>query len=148
MNIVIEGCDGTGKSTLAKYLCERFNMYYWHESAPRTLEEYKMMLAPGGTVFDRFCLGQFVYNKPEERKMSEEELKILLNEVFPETNTILIYVDCETDKIFMRMVDRGEATKADFQQAEKWIKNIRGTYKGLLDKTGTKYVQFYGGFGL
>ena len=68
MNIVIEGCDGTGKSTIAKHLCEKLGLKYWHESQQRTFDEYKQMLeysnrwVTGGFVFDRFCFGQFVYN--------------------------------------------------------------------------------------
>ena len=148
MNIVIEGCDGTGKSTLAKHICDRFGLRYWHESQPRSYDEYVSMLSCGGTVFDRFCFGQFVYNRPEDRKLSEAELNKLLTEVFPATNTLLIYVDCSTEEIFNRMIARGEAQKKDAIEAEKWIKNIRGTYKEYLNKIGCPYVQVNGGFGL
>lgn len=148
MNIVIEGCDGTGKSTLAMHLCERLGLVYCHESMPRTYDEYVAMLSYGGVVFDRFCLGQFIYNRPEERKMTEEELRKLMKEVFPATKTLFIYVDCKTEEIFKRMLARGEAQQKDFLEAEKWIKNIRGTYKGYLNNIGVPYIQVDGGFGL
>lgn len=143
MNIVIEGCDGTGKSTLAKYLCNQLGLYYWHENAPRTLEEYKQMLAPGGTVFDRFCLGQFIYNSPEERKLSQEDLQELF-QYFKKSNTILLFVDAPTNVIIDRMLSRGEGTQELKYDMEKWIKNIRGAYRGLLKDVGAEYIEING----
>lgn len=144
MNIVIEGCDGTGKTTIAKFLAETFGLYYWHESAPRSFSEYCTMLNSGGVVFDRFCLGQFVYNKAEERKLGEEELKCLLNTVFKDTNTIMIYVDCATEIIINRLIERGEATDNDRAALTKWVKNIRGTYKSLLNRNADNYITIRG----
>ena len=144
MNIVIEGCDGTGKTTLAKFLAEIFGLYYWHESAPRSLEEYHTMLSSGGVIFDRFCLGQFVYNREEERKLSEDELKYLMSSIFKQTNTIMIYVDCATDVIINRLIERGEATDNDRLALTKWIKNIRGTYKSLLNRNAENYITIRG----
>lgn len=148
MNIVIEGCDGSGKSTLAQALCSQLGLYYWHESAPRSLEEYKQMLAPGGVVFDRFCFGQFVYNTPEQRKMTEEELSQLVNKVFKETHTLLIYVDCSTDTIIQRLIQRGEGSKEYRCDMEKWVKNIRGTYRSILRKSQAEYIEIDGGKGI
>lgn len=147
MNIVIEGCDGTGKTFLAKFLCKKLGMYYWHESAPRSLEEYKQMLAPGGIVFDRFCFGQFVYNTEEQRKLTIDQLCELCETVFPQTHTLVIYVDASTELIIDRLIARGEGTPADKAEMEKWIKNIRGTYRQLLREAGAEYIIIDGGKG-
>ena len=147
MNIIIEGCDGTGKTFLAKFLCEKLGMYYWHESAPRSLEEYKQMLAPGGIVFDRFCFGQFAYNTEEQRKLNIDQLRELCETVFPQTHTLVIYVDASTELIIDRLVARGEGTPADKAEMEKWIKNIRGTYRQLLREAGAEYIIIDGGKG-
>lgn len=147
MNIVIEGCDGTGKSTIAKHLAERFNFYYWHESQPRTFDEYCQMLGGAGTrgiVFDRFCFGQFVYNDPEERKLTPKELKKLVTEVFAQTGTILLYVDAKTDAIINRLIQRGEGDPKQTTEMENWIKNIRGTYKQVLRDAGAAYIEING----
>ena len=144
MNIVIEGCDGTGKSTIAKHLCERFGLQYWHESHPRNFEEYRHMLEYGGFVFDRFCFGQFVYNTEAERKMSLEELKVLLQEVFPATNTILLYVDAHTDTIIQRLLKRGEGTQEIIPEMTKYIKNIRGTYRSILNRSNAVFIEING----
>lgn len=144
MNIVIEGCDGTGKSTIAKHLCDRLDLQYWHESQPRTFDEYKQMLEYGGFVFDRFCFGQFVYNTPEQQKMSFEELKTLLRDVFPKTGTILLYVDAHTDTIIQRMLKRGEGDEKIIPEMIKYIKNIRGTYRSVLRRAEAPYIEING----
>lgn len=144
MNIVIEGCDGTGKSSIAKHLCERFNLYYWHESQPRTFEEYSQMLSSDGVLFDRFCFGQFVYNAPEEHKMTPEELKKLVTEVFPKTDTVLLYVEAKTDTIIKRLIQRGEGDPSQKSEMEKWVKNIRGTYRQVLRESGAAYIEING----
>lgn len=144
MNIIIEGCDGTGKSTIAKHLCERLGLQYWHESQPRTFDEYRQMLEYGGFVFDRFCFGQFVYNSPEQQKMSFEELKTLLRDVFPKTGTILLYVDAHTDTIIKRLIERGEGNEKIIPEMTKYIKNIRGTYRSVLRQAGVPYIEING----
>lgn len=144
MNIVIEGCDGTGKSSIAKHLCEKLGLQYWHESQPRTFDEYKQMLEYGGFVFDRFCFGQFVYNTENQRKMSFDELKTLVREVFPATETVFIYVDAHTDTIIKRLLQRGEGTEAIMHEMEKYIKNIRGTYRSVLRASEASYIEING----
>lgn len=144
MNIVIEGCDGTGKSTIAKHLCEILGLQYWHESQPRTFDEYKQMLEYGGFVFDRFCFGQFVYNTPEQQKMSFEELQTLLKDIFPTTGTILLYVDAHTDTIISRLLKRGEGNENIIPEMTKYIKNIRGSYRSVLNRAGAPYIEING----
>lgn len=144
MNIIIEGCDGTGKSTIAKHLCERFGLQYWHESHPRTFDEYKQMLEYGNFIFDRFCFGQFVYNPPEQQKLSLEELKILLRDIFPKTNTILLYVDASTDTIVSRLIKRGEGEEKLIPEMVKYIKNIRGSYRSIFRKSDAAYIEING----
>lgn len=145
MNVVIEGCDGSGKSFLAEFLCKKLGMYYWHESSPRSKTEYEQMLAPGGVVFDRFCFGQFIYNKEEERKLTIDELKELVRKTFKETHTILILVDAHTDVVFNRLLQRGDCERSQRYAVEKWIKNIRGAYKHLLRDVGAEYIEIDGG---
>ena len=144
MNIVIEGCDGSGKTAIANLLAKQLGLNYWHESAPRTYQEYCQMLEFGGTVFDRFCFGQFVYNQPDERKMTENELQMLIHEIFPKTNTLLIYVNCPTDVIIDRLIARGEGSTEVKYDMEKWVKNIRGTYKSILNTAKANYIELNG----
>jgi hypothetical protein len=70
MLIIIEGCDNTGKSTLAKHLMDVFSLQYVHCNKPQgktrkeILAEY-LSLYDGirfPTVVDRGHFGEFVYS--------------------------------------------------------------------------------------
>jgi thymidylate kinase len=72
-------------------------------------------------VFDRFCFGQFVYNDEKGRKITEQELETLVTQVFPQTNTLFIYVDLSTEEIIKRLIERGEGDLSVRTDMEKWI---------------------------
>ena len=76
--------------------------------------------------------------------MTPEELEKLVTEVFPQTNTILIYVDAKTDTIINRLIQRGEGNPRYLMEMEKWIKNIRGTYRQVLRESGAAYIEING----
>ena len=76
--ILVEGADGTGKTTLAGQLAEAFGAEYEHVGPPRRdmtafaeHVEYAFVLSEvyGQVVFDRFHLGTFAYGpifRPDE----------------------------------------------------------------------------------
>jgi len=68
--LILEGPDGGGKTTLAKWICTNANFDYKHEGPPPPgrdqLEYYKTVLydaleADHNTVFDRLFLGEHIY---------------------------------------------------------------------------------------
>ncbi len=68
--VLVEGGDGSGKTTLAEQLAEHFGAEYEHVGPPRTDMtifaehiEYAFVLAEeyGRVIFDRFHLGCFAY---------------------------------------------------------------------------------------
>lgn len=77
MIIVLEGCDGAGKSTLAEYLCSKYRLLYHHEGPPpahvEPLEHYAAQVETWrfrleakidgwqGVVFDRLAMGERIY---------------------------------------------------------------------------------------
>ena len=72
MIVIIEGCDGTGKTTLAKKIAKKFKLKYLHESAPpKPGYEYyaeKALTLPNNCVVDRFHLGECVYPRIKKGK--------------------------------------------------------------------------------
>lgn len=66
-HIIIEGPDGAGKTSLARWLCHKKNMQYHHEGPPpagiAVARHYAELLihATHPTVFDRLHLGEIIY---------------------------------------------------------------------------------------
>lgn len=66
--IVLEGPDGSGKTTLAKKLCEALYLQYMHltyikdqEELHKQFKEASDRMRNGGVVIDRFILSNYVY---------------------------------------------------------------------------------------
>lgn len=75
MLIVLEGCDGVGKSTLANNLATVMNAEVIHCSqyTPNNYEFFHNIIEASKTkniIADRFCYGQFVYQEEFERPLA------------------------------------------------------------------------------
>ena len=74
MLIILEGCDGVGKTTLAKQLSKLLDAKIIHCSSttPNTYEYFVSIIKAAETtniIADRFCYGQFVYQNEYDRPM-------------------------------------------------------------------------------
>lgn len=116
MIIILEACDGQGKTTLAKQLCIDFKAKFIHTSAPKTknaYSEYIEMLKnidiSKNYVFDRAFHGELVYGPVFRNKstVSLKQLKFLEN-IVKKHGVFCIY--CWTDIENTRSVfaNRGE----------------------------------------
>ena len=117
MLIVLEGCDGTGKTTLAKLLQTCYNMEYIHCTAetPNNYEFFADIIkrsANTDIVCDRFFWGQFVYQKEEERHLTKDELFSLyaLMNTASKRNRIIL-VEASPFAVQSRLNSRNETTK-------------------------------------
>ena len=138
MKIIIEGCDGSGKSTLARRLASIFNAKIEHDSTPCPYSNYMQRLKQSGNViFDRFFLGQFVYNPFEERQMGTHELVELIDYCHKQDDIIMIYMNTDTDVILQRLQGRSEKekirdkeiiSKLGFQSLEDFVTTIKERY--------------------
>jgi thymidylate kinase len=63
MKIILEGCDGTGKTTLAKKLQDHYGIDYVHvkRADPSTYEFYSQTLLKTDVIWDRHFIGEMIY---------------------------------------------------------------------------------------
>ena len=141
MKVIIEGCDGVGKTTLATYMANALNGRVEHDSEPKTYDEYMERLNQKGIViFDRFFLGQFIYNKQEERKMTRQQLYALINYCSARKDILLLYLDMDTNKLLERLTSRSKKEQEkDIQMFQRMgLKN----FKEYIDITKLRYEKY------
>lgn len=63
MRIIIEGCDGTGKTTLAKILADKYNLDICHCTSedPSDYDFYLNSIRKNNVVWDRHTIGELIY---------------------------------------------------------------------------------------
>jgi len=113
MKIVIEGADGTGKTTLAEFISNKFNAKIIH-STSTTKNDFKyhmeLLQDNNDVVFDRFHLGEFIYSDIFNRKckMTPEEL-FQIQEYLKENDIdLIILVADDFNFLLNRLNIRGE----------------------------------------
>lgn len=117
MLVVLEGCDGTGKSTLAGFLAQLLNAEVVHctSKTPNDFNFFNSILAAArkkNIIADRFCYGQFVYQQPNERRLSEANLRVLELSML-HAGAKVIHVTAPEDVVMARLAARGETTPVD-----------------------------------
>lgn len=130
MLIILEGCDATGKTTLANLLARTMNGTVIHCTAdtPNTIEFFSEIAYASRTqtiIADRFCYGQFVYQDEDSRPITSTWKRNILREESDMEDTSwdalwylesrlleydvkLIYTYADPRTIADRMVYRGE----------------------------------------
>lgn len=82
MKIIIEGCDGTGKTTLAKILANEYGLDYCHCTAsdPGDYDFYLNTARKDNIVWDRHTIGELIYPKVFNRsaQISPEDARLAL----------------------------------------------------------------------
>lgn len=114
MLVVLEGCDGTGKTTLAKFLSKLLNADIIHCTAetPNDYDFFDGIISAAMTrniIADRFCYGQFVYQKEEERHITREELHRLETRMLDADGKVVLVTATE-ELVMRRLAARGETT--------------------------------------
>lgn len=132
MLIVLEGCDGSGKTTIANKLSMMLGAEIIHctTDTPNTVWFFRDIIELAQTrniIADRFCYGQFVYQNPEERHLNEQDL-YHLELTMLNTGARVLYVDCDEPILKKRLGDRGEVTM-------KPIRDIRMEYEKVFSKS-------------
>lgn len=120
MLVVLEGCDGVGKSTIARSLSKVLDARIVH-CTTKTPNDYKFFQGiidasrVQNIIADRFCYGQFVYQSPNERKLSWEELTQLELEMIS-AGAKVIHVTAPVEEVKKRLMLRGEVTTLPLEE--------------------------------
>lgn len=76
MLIILEGCDGVGKTTLANMLhsmLDESEIIHCNTETPNDFEFFKRIVQAASKkhiIADRFCYGQFVYQEEDDRPLN------------------------------------------------------------------------------
>lgn len=131
MKIILEGCDCTGKTTLAKQLCEKYNLYYAHVTSkdPNDFEFYFNTMKTDNIIWDRHLLGEMIYPTVYNRKGNLNLLQLadLITEA--KKQKVIILVLTEEDEIIIERI-KNERPFED-EQTRKNINYINSTFVEL-----------------
>ena len=123
MLIVLEGCDGVGKTTLAHNLANLLGAEIIHctTTTPNTEWFFRDIIGMARTrniIADRFCYGQFVYQEPEERNLTRHALYNLELEMM-NAGARVVYVTCDEDVLNERLASRNETPMKPIKQLKQ-----------------------------
>ena len=112
MLVVLEGCDGTGKTTLATRLAKVLNgeIIHCNTKTPNDYSFFEALILASkdkNIIADRFCYGQFVYQEEADRKLTKEQL-YELEVLMLRENAKVIWVDAKLETIEERLDSREE----------------------------------------
>ena len=118
MITIIEGADGTGKTTYAQKLSERFNAKYLHAEQPKTRlwsDEYIRPITSQNLILDRWHLGEVVCPKIYGRQSLFDETTFdYCNWELAKLGARLILLTRSEDAIAEELLRRGEELQIDF----------------------------------
>lgn len=139
MNIIIEGCDGVGKTTLVTKLKEYYNVDSIRLSYkdPKDYNFYSRILEKTDCIFDRHFLSEIVYSIIFEREceLNNEELNKLYKQTIFSNIPILI-LDTDTSEILRRLDERGN----EHQTIVDNIDRIRKYFKKLSEACNIEII--------
>ena len=144
LNIVLEGCDGVGKSTLAEALAHKNGMDVLHLTR-HSLSTFAAMLSRYSfalpVIMDRGPLSEYVYAKlfGREELISREMMqKLLIVEEGKGFKTVVL--DCDPEVIAARIEKRGN----EGPEIVNNLRNIRNAYIDAATDLGIPIIDVTG----
>jgi thymidylate kinase len=141
--IVIEGCDGAGKSTLAVQVAGRTGAKVIHSclSPPGTdlLAVYARLLdRPGRLVFDRCFLSEAVYGPilRGESRLTDTQIADLVG-VVAERNGVFVHLTAAPTELLERLRQRGETSQSDLDRIIRIVQRYDDLFKIISQKAAT-----------
>lgn len=113
MLVILEGCDGSGKSTLARSLAKILNAEIIHctSRTPNDKEFFEGIIEASkfkNIIADRFCYGQFVYQKKEDRPLGGHKDLNRLETKLLAAGAKVLFVGAPVEELEERLAARGE----------------------------------------
>lgn len=123
MKIILEGCDGTGKTTLAKLLADKYKLDICHctQTDPADYEFYKQTARKDNVIWDRHTLGELVYPEVFDRmpKIGVEDARLTLAYA-REAGAKIFVLTADISEIRQRLLRRGPEDPRIWNKLE-WI---------------------------
>ena len=147
--IVFEGVDGTGKSTLAKAIADKYGVEVTHNDKSLTYEEgkknsydyiEKLKEMPFGVIDRLVHTGEAVYAPIYRGYTGIDYFNDLEEKMLEEFDILMVYVHAENDVIEERLKSRGE----DYISL-KDIDRLKGNYDYYLRQTEIPFITFDSG---
>lgn len=134
MRIYLDGCDGVGKSTLAKYLSERFKLdiFCLTKDSEKSIDRYNELAAIENVVHDRTFLSEVVYPKIFRRdNWLTDDAVCELIEFYNQDDGVLVICTAPDDIIRRRILDR---QTFEHYEVVNNIDYINSSYRELANK--------------
>jgi Cdc6-like AAA superfamily ATPase len=118
MITIIEGADGTGKTSYAMKLVDKYNAKYLHAEQPKTRlwsDEYIRPITSDNMVLDRWHLGEIVWPKIYGRQSLFDETTFdYCNWELAKLGARLILLTRSEDSIADELIYRGEEKEIEY----------------------------------
>ena len=123
MRIILEGADGTGKTTLAKILAYKYDLDICHCTwrDPADYAFYRQSARKNNVVWDRHTIGELIYPYifNREPKIGTEDARLVIHYAKEEETKIFILTE-DLELIRKRLTERGTEDKRILTNIE-WI---------------------------
>lgn len=128
MKIILEGCDGTGKTTLAKILADKYGLDICHctQHDKKDYLFYRHTLGKENVVWDRHTIGELIYpiifDRPKQ--IGTEDARLVMHYAKQEGVKVFV-LTCDDEVIKKRLSERG----GEHQKILDNISMINGQFK-------------------